>query len=178
VTHATCRLTAKNRDQLRNPTLGNRVWATFLPTALYRCPGGLYRCVSGWSLFTYLLNENLSYIVYAFQRAVLGSGALCPPLHRVRSLSLCKCFSFVLVLVYSSTFVLFYSPASLCMAQYAAYCYRCIAWSVCLSVCLSVTSVSCAKTHVPISAYSRRLCGDSPPQKTYNPPQRLPNCVL
>ena len=27
--HATCRLTAKNRDQLRNPTLGNRVWATF-----------------------------------------------------------------------------------------------------------------------------------------------------
>jgi len=25
----TCRLTAKNWDQLRNPTLGNRVWATF-----------------------------------------------------------------------------------------------------------------------------------------------------
>ena len=25
----TCRLTAKNRDQLRNPTLGNRVWASF-----------------------------------------------------------------------------------------------------------------------------------------------------
>jgi len=25
----TCRLTAKNRDQLRNPTLGNRVWAAF-----------------------------------------------------------------------------------------------------------------------------------------------------
>ena len=29
ITHLTCRLTAKNRDQLRNPTLGNRVWATF-----------------------------------------------------------------------------------------------------------------------------------------------------
>jgi len=29
MTHVTCRLTAKNRDQLRNPTLGNRVWATF-----------------------------------------------------------------------------------------------------------------------------------------------------
>ena len=28
-THVTCRLSAKNRDQLRNPTLGNRVWATF-----------------------------------------------------------------------------------------------------------------------------------------------------
>jgi len=29
MTHATCKLTAKNRDQLRNPTLGNRVWTTF-----------------------------------------------------------------------------------------------------------------------------------------------------
>jgi len=29
MTHITCRLTAKNRNQLRNPTLGNRVWATF-----------------------------------------------------------------------------------------------------------------------------------------------------
>jgi len=27
--NGTCTLTAKNRDQLRNPTLGNRVWATF-----------------------------------------------------------------------------------------------------------------------------------------------------
>ena len=29
MTHVTCGLIAKNRDQLRNPTLGNRVWATF-----------------------------------------------------------------------------------------------------------------------------------------------------
>jgi len=29
MTLVTCSLTAKNRDQLRNPTLGNRVWATF-----------------------------------------------------------------------------------------------------------------------------------------------------
>ena len=29
MTHVTFRLTAKNRDQLRNPTLGSRVWATF-----------------------------------------------------------------------------------------------------------------------------------------------------
>jgi len=29
MTHVTCRLTAKDRDQLRNPTLGNRVWASF-----------------------------------------------------------------------------------------------------------------------------------------------------
>jgi len=26
MTHVTCRLTAKNRDQLQNPTIGNRVW--------------------------------------------------------------------------------------------------------------------------------------------------------
>jgi len=29
MTRVTCRLTAKNRDQLRNPTLGNLVWTTF-----------------------------------------------------------------------------------------------------------------------------------------------------
>jgi len=29
MTHVTCRLTAMYRDQLRNPKLGNRVWATF-----------------------------------------------------------------------------------------------------------------------------------------------------
>ena len=29
MTYDTCRLTAKNRDRLRNPTLGNRVRATF-----------------------------------------------------------------------------------------------------------------------------------------------------
>jgi len=30
MTHVTCRLTAKNRDQLRNSTLGSRVLATFV----------------------------------------------------------------------------------------------------------------------------------------------------
>jgi len=48
MTHVTCRLTAKNRDQLRNPTLCNRVWATFFlffPTFATAHPryGGLYR---------------------------------------------------------------------------------------------------------------------------------------
>jgi len=37
MTHITCRLTAKNRDQLRNPTLGNRVWATFYLHRVLRC---------------------------------------------------------------------------------------------------------------------------------------------
>ena len=34
MTHVTCRLTAKNWDQLQNPTLGNRAWAAFL-TKIY-----------------------------------------------------------------------------------------------------------------------------------------------
>ena len=29
MSHVTCRLTAKNRDQLRDPTLGNQVWAPY-----------------------------------------------------------------------------------------------------------------------------------------------------
>jgi len=29
MTHVTCRLTAKNQDQLRYPMLDNRVWVTF-----------------------------------------------------------------------------------------------------------------------------------------------------
>ena len=37
MTYVTCRVTAKNRDQLRNPTLRNRVWATF--TFLDICMG-------------------------------------------------------------------------------------------------------------------------------------------
>ena len=36
MTHVTCRLTAKYWDQLRNPTLGDRVWAAF--TFLHRLP--------------------------------------------------------------------------------------------------------------------------------------------
>jgi len=45
MTHVTCRLrlTAKNRDQLPNPTLGNRVWATLCFTAAidrYLLPDG------------------------------------------------------------------------------------------------------------------------------------------
>jgi len=35
LTHQSCRLTAKNRDQLRNPTLGSRVWAAFTFTLNY-----------------------------------------------------------------------------------------------------------------------------------------------
>ena len=48
MTHVTCRLTAKNRDQLRNPTLDNRVWATFtlLPLGLSSLKVVGYCCVT------------------------------------------------------------------------------------------------------------------------------------
>jgi len=46
MTHdVTCRLTAKYQDQLRNPTLGNRVWATFtffLSVICMEMPGELF----------------------------------------------------------------------------------------------------------------------------------------
>ena len=45
VTHITCRLTAKNRNLLRNPTLCNRIWATFTFTSCYY--GDTVRSVSG-----------------------------------------------------------------------------------------------------------------------------------
>ena len=48
MTHVTCRLTAKNRDQLRNPTLGDRVWATFTFFGWQQW-GRSLRCMSGLS---------------------------------------------------------------------------------------------------------------------------------
>ena len=47
MTHVTCRLIAKNCDQLRNPTLGNRVWATFFIIEIYAgadTVDSLWRC--------------------------------------------------------------------------------------------------------------------------------------
>ena len=42
--HATCRLTTKNRDQLRNPTLGDRVWAT----CTFLCSNSCLRLWACW----------------------------------------------------------------------------------------------------------------------------------
>jgi len=47
MTHVTCRLTAKNRDQLRNATLGNRVWASF------------FYCVSEKDSYIFRYNANI-----------------------------------------------------------------------------------------------------------------------
>jgi len=59
MTHVTCRLTAKNRDQLRDPigfhTLGNRVWAAFTFTHLLTVPiSTLYTTFCG-SVTNYIL---------------------------------------------------------------------------------------------------------------------------
>jgi len=47
MTHVTCRLTAKNQDQLWNPILGNRVWATFF----YLLIGVLFGRVNNGKLY-------------------------------------------------------------------------------------------------------------------------------
>jgi len=46
MTHVTSRLTAKNRDQIRNPTLGNRVWATFLGLGVVQGAGKMFGILS------------------------------------------------------------------------------------------------------------------------------------
>ena len=48
MTHVTCRLTAKNRDQLRNPTLGNRAWATFTFLRSVQVVGFFHRAARLW----------------------------------------------------------------------------------------------------------------------------------
>jgi len=52
MTHVTCMLTATNRDQLWNTTLGNGVWATF--TFFYL--SGKFRSVSIYRLWAQLRN--------------------------------------------------------------------------------------------------------------------------
>jgi len=64
MTHVTCRLTAKNRDQLRNPTLGNRVWATFLFIQRVKC----------WHLCCSLLSKFIRVLVW-----YLSLHTLAPP---------------------------------------------------------------------------------------------------
>ena len=49
----TCRLTAKNQDQLRNPTFGSLIWATF---AFFTHPTDRARGIMFWcclSIFAY-----------------------------------------------------------------------------------------------------------------------------
>jgi len=61
MTHVTYSLTAKNRDQLWNPTLGYRVWATFI---LLQCSGDkLRQSILSASLPVYCFNLQLSFLI-------------------------------------------------------------------------------------------------------------------
>ena len=91
MTHVTCRLTAKNRDRLRNPTLGSRSWATFtfLLSAMYSwsiltsqwdftpCSGKsstflCFRASDRWSLRHYVLGLSVRLCVVGIRAC--GSG--------------------------------------------------------------------------------------------------------
>ena len=60
MTHVTCRLTAKNRDQLRNPTLGNWVWATLTFFTHHCCQtiSGLVLAPTGSFAFAEICSVN------------------------------------------------------------------------------------------------------------------------
>ena len=58
LSHVTCRVTAKNRDQLRNPMLGNRVWATFTFYSPLRCSG-----IGSESVQKIIINNTINIIV-------------------------------------------------------------------------------------------------------------------
>ena len=69
--HVTCRLTAKNRDQLQNPTLGNRVWATVTFTVLYTWAVCAQSSVYGGAHFIAFAqgawNPSFASVLYAIQ---------------------------------------------------------------------------------------------------------------
>jgi len=57
--HVTCMLTAKNRDQLRNPTLGNRVWAMIpLPLLEWQDLSGRHSGVRGANIAAQARSER------------------------------------------------------------------------------------------------------------------------
>ena len=76
--HVTCRLTAKNRDQLRNPTLGSRVWATFTFLSV-----SVYARISITD-FEYRDNVCACYIVSIYWALV--SGHFCLVFHSILSI--------------------------------------------------------------------------------------------
>ena len=61
MTRVTCRLTAKNQDQLWNPALGNRVWATFTFFMIAKMEIGL-TCLCVWSFIVGVAERPLKHI--------------------------------------------------------------------------------------------------------------------
>ena len=87
MTYVTCRLTAKNRDQLRNPTLGNRVWATFNFYSPYRA------CVCVEDLLQLIRDTENDDLTCALQRFVCTYSDEIAPLAIEVTKHLVRCFS-------------------------------------------------------------------------------------
>jgi len=84
MSHVTCRLTARNRDQLRNPTLGNRVRASFtlfVVTIALKCTvfelGACGTQTDGQIAIAALLNATMSRMVRFPHNALDVNGRAC-----------------------------------------------------------------------------------------------------
>ena len=77
MTDVTCRLTAKNRDQPLNPTVGNRVWDAFV---LSRWVGACVRCrFVTWSGVPVMSARIKPPLVSACSEPLPGAAAAVPP---------------------------------------------------------------------------------------------------
>jgi len=92
MTHVTCRLSAKNWDQLRNSTLGNRLWATGKRAVKRVCVCVLLQWLSYGTLFNKqkMLGNRLwatflgllTYISYGHHgQTVQGTLTICAKFH-------------------------------------------------------------------------------------------------
>jgi len=90
MTHVTYRLTAKNRDQLWNPTLGNRVWATFFILGRDRSPTFILNRAP--SFFTLARVWSGGVTVRVFARDIKGRGFDSRP-YQVHATTLGKLFT-------------------------------------------------------------------------------------
>jgi len=79
MTHVTCRLTAKDRDQLRNPTLGNQVWATFTFMHVYINTGEQSKTASATRTLTAVLKRLIKITGYRSISSPSGRTAANPP---------------------------------------------------------------------------------------------------
>ena len=101
MTHVTCRLTAKNRAQLRNPAHGDLVWTTFRFFYYFNVDGsqGSVRCHSHRSQimasrrtrYTNRLNQSRTTDVHTIRPITLLSYRFCVSLLRCYSV----CFAFI-----------------------------------------------------------------------------------
>ena len=73
MTHVTCTLTAKYRDQLRNPTFGNRVRATFLASLPFLpIPLTLLSFFATYVPYPFTYVSSFSFVSYSLSSASLS----------------------------------------------------------------------------------------------------------